>query len=492
MSTNHKAKIIATIGPASQDEATIRQLIQNGMDVARLNFSHGNYADHAAVIRRLRAIAAAEGRAVSILQDLQGPKIRIGDLRDGQAILKQGQTFWLTTQDVAGDSQRVSVDYAGLPESVQPGGRILLDDGSLELKVRSIQGQEVETEVVFGGVLKPHKGMNLPGANLKLRAFTEKDRADLLFGLRQGVDYIALSFVHSADDIHRLRQVIAEAAPERVNTPIIAKLERPEALSNLTSIIQAADGVMVARGDLGVEMPPESVPIAQKRIIESANQQLKLVITATQMLESMIFNPRPTRAEASDVANAIFDGSDAVMLSSETAVGRYPVKAVAMMGAIIAQAETHMREWGHAEIQPSADLPHDNAVYIARAAREMAQDKDVAAIAVFTQSGRTARLMAKLRPNVPILAFTPIKHTYQRLNLLWGVQPHLVPHAESVVEMLKHVESAMIAGAAIQPGQEIVIIAGFPIGTRGPANFVLLHTVGKPLQKDHSIHADGV
>jgi pyruvate kinase len=362
---------------------------------------------------------------------------------------------------------------------VKPGGRILLDDGNLELTVKSIQDQSIQAEVILGGTLKPHKGVNLPGANLNLQAFTKKDKADLAFGLELGVDAIALSFVRSAKDVGRLRQAIANLDPDCCDTPIIAKLERPEALDNLHEIIHAADGVMVARGDLGVEMSPEMVPIAQKEIIQTANRHAKIVITATQMLESMMYNPRPTRAEASDVANAIFDGSDAVMLSGETAVGAYPLKSVEMMASIICQAEVHMREWGHAKVQTSKDIPHDNALFITRAAYEMGQDKDVAAIAVFTQSGRTARLMSKARPGVPILAFTPGERTYPRLSLLWGVAPHLVPHSNTVEEMLAHVEAAMISEASIRPGQEVVLVAGFPIGERGPANFALLHTIGQ-------------
>ncbi|MBC8496843.1 MAG: pyruvate kinase [Chloroflexi bacterium] len=474
---NRRAKIVATIGPASQDEQTIQQLMSAGMNVARINFSHGNYEDHAQSIERLRRASQQLDHPITILQDLQGPKIRTGELAEGEVDLIAGQTLILTTEEVPGDAQRVSVDYLDLPKSVQVGGQILLDDGNLELEVTSVGNESVETEVILGGKLKPHKGVNLPGADLNIRAFTEKDKADLAFGLKQGVDAIALSFVRSPMDISRLRQTIANQAADQSNIPIIAKLERPEALDNLHEIIHAADGVMVARGDLGVEMLPERVPIEQKRIIQMANRHAKLVITATQMLESMIHNPRPTRAEASDVANAIFDGSDAVMLSGETAVGRYPIKSVEMMSSIICQAEAHMPEWGHADIQLSNDLPHDNAIFITRAANEMARDKDVAAIAVFTQSGRTARLMSKARPGVPIIAFTPVEYTYQQMSMMWGVTPHLVPPSETVEDMLAHVEAAMIAETSIHPGQEVVLIAGFPIGTRGPANFALLHTI---------------
>ncbi len=479
MFMERRAKIVATIGPATQNEHMIRELIMAGMNVARVNFSHGSYQDHSESIKNIRKSSAYLGQPITILQDLQGPKIRTGELKAGQVTLTAGHKFTLTTQGLPGDENIVSVDFEDLPKSVQLGGRILLDDGNLELKVLEVHEERVETEVVLGGVLKPHKGVNLPGASLSIRAFTEKDREDLAFGLENGVDAIALSFVRNAKDIARLKQEIACIAPERSDIPVIAKLERPEALDNLHEIIHSADGVMVARGDLGVEMSPQEVPIAQKKIIQIANRHTKIVITATQMLDSMINNPRPTRAEASDVANAIFDGSDAVMLSGETAVGRYPIKVIEMMDAIICQAEQHILEWGPGNPTLSDDVPHDDALFITRAARELANDRDVAAIAVFTSSGRTARMMSKSRPGVPILAFTPNECTYQRMSIMWGVDPHLVPHAETVEVMLKHVEAAIIASSHLKPGQEVVLIAGFPIGAMRSANFALLHTIGQ-------------
>lgn len=479
MIMERRAKIVATIGPATRDERMIRELIQAGMNVARINFSHGSYQDHADSINHIRKASSYLGEPVTILQDLQGPKIRTGELKAGQVTLTAGHTLILTTRAVSGDETIVSVDYEDLPHSVQPGGRILLDDGNLELKVTEIGEERLVTEVVLGGVLKPHKGVNLPGASLSIQAFTEKDRKDLVFGLEKGVDAIALSFVRSAKDIARLKQEIACIAPEHSDIPVIAKLERPEALDNLHEIIHSADGVMVARGDLGVEMSPQEVPIAQKKIIQMANRHTKVVITATQMLDSMINNPRPTRAEASDVANAIFDGSDAVMLSGETAVGRYPIKVVEMMDAIVRQAEQHILEWGPGNQGLSDDVPHDDALFITRAARELANDRDVSAISVFTSSGRTARMMSKGRPGVPILAFTPNERTYQRMAMMWGVDPHLVPHAETVEVMLTHVEAAIIASTHLKPGQEVVLIAGFPIGAMRSANFALLHTIGQ-------------
>lgn len=474
-----RAKIVATIGPATHNERMIRELIQAGMNVARINFSHGTHSDHAESINRIRKASILLNQPVTILQDLQGPKIRTGELKNGSVEIKAGQQLTLTTKKVPGDKNTVSVDYEDLPHSVKPGGRILLDDGNLELEVTSIGKDYVDTQVVLGGILKPNKGVNLPGARLSVQSLTEKDKTDLIFGLEQGVDAIALSFVRSTLDIARLKQEIACIASDRIDTPIIAKLERPEALDNLHEIIHSVDGVMVARGDLGVEMTPEEVPIAQKEIIQMANRHTKLVITATQMLESMINNPRPTRAEASDVANAVFDGSDALMLSGETAVGKYPIKVIEMMDAIIRQAEQHILEWGPGKTILSADVPHDDALFITRAASELAHDRDVAAIAVFTSSGRTARMMSKGRPGVPILAFTPNERTYQRMSMMWGVNPHLVPHAETVEVMLTHVEAAIIASTKLQPGQEVVLIAGFPIGAMRPANFALLHTIGQ-------------
>jgi pyruvate kinase len=476
---NRRAKIVATIGPATQNEPVIRSLIQAGINVARINFSHGTHQDHAQSIERIRRVSQQLNQPINILQDLQGPKIRTGELSDGEVELKAGQTLTLTTNEIPGNNNTVSVDYQDLPSSVKTGGRILLDDGNLELAVKSVGKDFVETEVVLGGILKPNKGVNLPGANLNIQSFTEKDKLDLTFGLKQGVDAVALSFVRTAQDIARLRQEIVCLNPDNADIPIIAKLERPEALDNLHEIIHAADGVMVARGDLGVEMSPEAVPIAQKEIIRIANRHTKVVITATQMLDSMINNPRPTRAEASDVANAIFDGTDAVMLSGETAIGHYPIKTIEMMDAIICQAEGHLTEWGPGKTKISDDMLHDDTLFITKAARELANDRDVAAIAVFTTSGRTARMMSKSRPEVPILAFTPNERTYRRMAMMWGVIPHLVPHAETVEIMLSHVEAAIIASTPLQPGQEVVLIAGFPIGKMGPANFALLHTIGE-------------
>lgn len=473
-----RGKIVATIGPASQDEHILIQLIEAGINVARLNFSHGKHEEHAEIIKRLREIAHRFGRPIGIMQDLQGPKIRIGTLQVGGITLTENDTITLSTISSSINGDVIPVDFPDLPYLVQPGSRILLDDGNLELSCISVNDQTVEAKVLVGGILKSNKGINLPGANLSIPGFTEKDEEDLAFGLEQGVDAVAISFVRTAQDVARVRQAISRLAPDKIDTLIIAKLERPEALDNLDEIIELADGVMVARGDLGVEMPPEMVPIAQKRIIDVANTKGKIVITATQMLDSMINNPRPTRAEASDVANAIFDGTDAVMLSGETAAGKYPLEAVQMMDAIISESEIHLKDWGRWQGTPS-EIMGDDATSITRAARELAHDLNVAAIVVFTQSGRTARLMSKALPRVPILGFTPEERAYHRMSFYWGVFPYLVPYADRLEAMLEHVDSAMISSTPIKPGQQVVVISGYPVGAMRLPNLALLYTVGQ-------------
>jgi pyruvate kinase len=472
-------KIVATIGPASSDKHTIRTLIQSGMNVARLNFSHGNHEYYKKVIQTIRDESDQLGQAITILQDLQGPKIRTGKLLTEQINLEPGKTFILCTDPKPGTAERVSVDFKELPDHLKPGSRILLADGHMELAVRECSDTEITTEIIIGGKLKSHQGVNLPGTSLNIPGFTAKDRIDLEFGLSQGVDMIALSFVRTAKDIMRVRTEIARLSPDRIRTPIIAKLERPEALVNLHEIVEAADGVMVARGDLGVELPPEEVPIAQKEIIAAANKHAKIVITATQMLESMMENPRPTRAEASDVANAIFDGSDAVMLSGETAIGKYPIGAVQMMDAIIRKAEENLPQWGHWKGHPEEPATHSDAIYLSRAAAALAEDRHVAGIAVFTKSGSTALLMSKTRPDVPILGFTSDPKTYQRMSLFWGVISHLVPRSKSMEQLIDHVESGLLAETPVERGQQVVLICGFPVDEMRPSNLVMLHTVGQ-------------
>lgn len=488
---DRRTKIVVTLGPATEDRDSIERLIKAGANVMRLNFSHGTHQEHAKRIDLVRQVSEQLEIPVSLMQDLQGPKIRTGELKDGSAVLEKGKPLVLTTEPIEGDAAQVSVDFPDLPNAVRPGGRILLDDGNLELVIVSVEKDKVHTQVVLGGELRPHKGVNLPGATLNIPAFTEKDERDLTFGLERAIDAVAMSFVRTADDVMRVRQAIKRIKPECTHLPIISKLERPEALDNLEEIIEVTDGVMVARGDLGVEMSPEVVPIAQKQIIAAANQHAKLVITATQMLDSMIHNPRPTRAESSDVANAIFDGTDAVMLSGETAIGKYPIQAVEMMGAIICQAEEHLFQWGHwdgslgeaaSDEISMGESTHDDALSMTRAARELAHDRNVAAIAVFTQTGRTAHLMAKARPMVPILAFTPEKTTYRQLPMLWGVIPHLVPFADTLEAMLREVEKGIVSSTPFHPGQQVVLISGFPVGAMRPPNIAILYTLGEGLK----------
>lgn len=486
MQNSRKTKIIATIGPASQDESVLRRLIDAGLDVARLNFSHGTQAEHAEIIDLIRKLAAEMNKPVTILQDLQGPKLRVGKLPLEGIDLEVGQNVVLKTGKIPAGSSKEAVDkpivipmeVPNLARGVKSGSRILLDDGNLEMEVTSVKGDAVYAKVVLGGTLTSNKGVNLPGADLGIETFTSKDRSDLEFGLQHGVDMVAISFVRTEKDVENVRGLIRELSPGLLPPPIIAKLERPEALDNLHEIIHAADGVMVARGDLAVETSPAEVPIHQKNIINMANRHSKLVITATQMLDSMISNPRPTRAEASDVANAIFDGTDAVMLSGETASGSYPVESVNMMALIIFEAEANASIYGRPVVE--LDEPYqDDAYSMTEAARTLAHDRNVAGIAVFTETGRTAQLMSKVRPGVPIFAFTPNLITFRRLNILWGVIPFLVPFSSTVESMISSVEAALLSATEIKTGQQVVVISGFPVGTARLPNFALLYTVGE-------------
>lgn len=470
-----RTKIVATIGPTSSDKTTLKKMIQAGMNIARLNFSHGTHEDHANIFHLLRDLSHQLGKPLAIMQDLQGVKIRVGEL-ESPVTINTGDQIVMTTENPPGEG-KIPVDFSDLHKSLSPGRVILLDDGNLELEVNEVVGRDILCNVIVGGVIKPNKGINLPGTKLEIPGFTEKDEEDLNFGLELGVDAVAISYVCSAEDIARVKKAIAQKIPGYQRPLIIAKLERPEALDNLDEIIEIADGVMVARGDLGVEMSPEIVPIIQKQIIETANLNKKIVITATQMLESMISNPRPTRAEANDVANAIFDGTDAVMLSGETAVGAFPVETIAMMKAIISKSEEHLKQWGRWKGTPSKTVD-DDAIAITGAARELAHDLNVAAIVLFTQSGRTARYMSKAMPRVPIIGFTPEEHTYHRMSFYWGVYPNKIAFANSMREMLSHVDSAMIATTPIKNGQQVVVICGFPVGSYQLPNLALLHTIG--------------
>ena len=472
-----QAKIIATLGPATESPEMLQAALQAGMDVARLNFSHGSHASHRQLITRLRDISRQLERPVGIMMDLQGPRLRTGPLRDDQPVeLQPDAQVVLVGTDEPSRPGRIAIAYPGLTQDLAPGARVLLDDGRIELQVTEIRGHEALARVVNPGTLTARKGVHLPDTPISLPALTEKDRRDLAFGLGQGVDCVALSFVRRAEDIHQLRRLVAQVDPALAHLPLIAKLERRQAIERLDEILDAADGVMVARGDLGVEVSAERVPSLQKEIIQRANRLGKLVITATQMLETMVHNPRPTRAEASDVANAVFDGSDALMLSAETAIGQYPLEALRTMDRIIRDAEAHAKEWS-LQWGEMLTVSGDDAMATSRAAHALAEDRNVHAIAVFTRTGRTARLMSKTRPDKPILAFTPETRTYNAMSLYWGVEPHLVPMSSSVEEMLAHVERALKESGRIHSGQQVVLVASLPVGAMGPANFTLLHTV---------------
>jgi pyruvate kinase len=468
-----RAKIICTIGPACHDEAAMRDLLRLGMDVGRLNFSHGSHEDHARNIERLRSAAEKENRSICILQDLQGPKIRTGRLEHHEPIsLETGSTVVITPRDIAGTPNRISTTFPDLAREVVAGARILLRDGLIELRVRSVRGGDVVCDVLNGGMLGEHQGINLPGTALSIPAMTEKDRKDLEFGLKQGVDAVALSFVRSAADVNMVREIVAGLGRD---IPLIAKLEKPQAIDHLEEILEVVDGVMVARGDLGVEMAPEKVPVIQKHVIRRCAVWRKPVITATQMLESMIENPRPTRAEASDVANAIFDGTDSVMLSAETASGRYPREAVAMMSRIVIEAESNMGEF----TQPRRRRDNHGlsvAETICESIAHAAEDLPMGAIAVFTESGNTARMISKFRPQAPIYAFTHVASVVQRANLFWGVHPIRCGHAPSTDEMVQVAEKELLARGVLKPGAVLGVVAGTQQSS-GSTNFMRLHTV---------------
>jgi len=468
------SKIVCTIGPASRSPRMIDRLFSAGMDVARLNFSHGTHEEHARSMALLRAASGEHEKPVAILADLQGPKIRTGALAGGGPVmLRAGQPFVITTAKVLGDSTRVSTTFMPLPREVHRGDRILLSDGLIELRVQQVRDRQVICEVVNGGALGEHKGINLPGLKLRVPALTPKDRTDLLFALKHGANYIAVSFVRRPEDVLLARQLIRRAGKD---TPIIAKLEKPEAIENLDEILQVADGVMVARGDLGVEMSPERVPVVQKTIIARAREFRRPVITATQMLESMTENPRPTRAEASDVANAIFDGSDAVMLSAETATGKYPVEAVSMMARIIEEAEGSIREFPRPVPQEQLKVAETVAELVCHASREL----HMKLIAVFTHSGFTARLVSRYRPLVPIVAFSPEQETRRRLAMIWGVYPRNIQDVHKVDGLAPVAEKRLLEERLVRKGDVIGIVAGTPMGIRGTTNFMKFHVIGGP------------
>ncbi len=471
MNSRH-SKIVCTIGPATRTPRMIRKLLEAGMDVARLNFSHGSHEEHGQNIVMLREAAVALKKPLAILADLQGPKIRTGALAGGtKVLLRAGQKFTITTAKVLGDSTRVSTIFRPLPHEVKPKDRILLADGLIELHVEKVKGQEVICQVANGGLLGEHKGINLPGVKLHVPALTEKDRVDLRFAMKHGADYIAVSFIRRPEDVLLAKSLIKRAGRD---TPVIAKLEKPEAIENLEAILTVTDAVMVARGDLGVEMNPEQVPVVQKNIITRAREFRRPVITATQMLESMTENPRPTRAEASDVANAIFDGTDAVMLSAETATGKYPVEAVGMMARIIQVAEGSIREYPRPATQERLKIPETVAELVCHASREL----HMRLIAVFTHSGFTARLVSRYRPFVPIVAFSPDAVIRRRMALIWGVTSRSIADISKIEGLATIAEKRLLEERFVKKGDVIGIVAGTPMGIRGTTNFMKFHVVG--------------
>lgn len=453
-----RTKIVCTIGPASRDVAMLRELMLAGMDVARLNFSHGDQSYHGENIERIRAVAAEVGKPVAILADLQGPKLRVGQIEGEGVPLITGEEVILTTRPILGRKGVVPVQYARFPEEVEPGDRILIDDGLLELKVLSTGEAEVACQVITGGLLESNKGINLPRASHAIPAITDKDRSDLRFVLERQVDWVAISFVRLPDEVRELKGLIQEFSASHA-VPVVAKIEKPEAVDNIDGIIEVADAVMVARGDLGIETSPETVPIVQKMIIAKCNAVGKPVITATQMLDSMIRNPRPTRAEASDVANAILDGSDAIMLSGETAVGKYPLEAVRTMVRIAQEAEQGSLQ-GLARPRPPLRPVASIADAVGHAARETAYELGAAAIIALTISGYTARVISKYRPHCPIIAVTPSPLVQRQLALYWGVIPLLCRRAESTDEIIASAVRAAQAQGLIKQGDVVVITAG--------------------------------
>ncbi|HWG22083.1 MAG TPA: pyruvate kinase [Terracidiphilus sp.] len=472
--TQRRAKIVATLGPASNTEPVFRDLVRAGIDVVRLNFSHGTHEEKLALIQMIRKVSREEHRPLCILGDLQGPKIRTSKLKDRQPVLLvAGRRITITPRDVPGTASLVGTTFKTLAENVEQGSRILLSDGLIELRVHEVDGEDVVCEIVNGGMLGENKGINLPGIPVRVPSLTQKDEEDLEFALRNGVDAIAVSFVRTAEDIRLVRNRVSAYGSE---TWIIAKLEKPQAIEHLDTILQVADGIMVARGDLGVEVPPERVPAIQKHIIRKAGEYRKPVITATQMLESMIENPRPTRAEASDVANAVYDGTDAVMLSGESAVGKYPIEAVSMMSRIVQEAERTIKE----QIGYGA-RPHESHLSIAEticeATAHAAEDLDLRGIALFTESGTTARQLSKYHPSAPIFALSPVDVTINRLNLLWGTVPIRCPKVNSTEAMVELAENLLEQNGFVRPREVIAIVAGTRTKS-GSTNFLRLHVLG--------------
>lgn len=469
-----RTKIVCTLGPATATEDRIRELVESGMDVARLNFSHGEHADHAENYKKVRQASDHLGRAVGILADLQGPKIRLGRFLEGRTVWATGEEVRITVDDIDGTHDRVSTTYKELAQDAKPGDRLLVDDGKVGLIVTRVDGNDVVCRVTEGGPVSNNKGVSLPGMDVSVPALSEKDIEDLEFALKLGVDFIALSFVRSPSDVELVHDVM-DRVGRRV--PVIGKLEKPEAIDNLEAVVLAFDAVMVARGDLGVELPLEQVPIVQKRAIQMARENAKPVIVATQMLESMIDNSRPTRAEASDVANAVLDGADAVMLSGETSVGKYPIETVRTMARIVHAVETESTR-----VPPLTHVPRTKRGVISYAARDIGERLNAKALVAFTQSGDTVRRLARLHTPLPLLAFTPLPEVRSQLALTWGTETFIVPTVSSTDAMIHQVDVALLSMGRYQKGDLVVIVAGSPPGTVGSTNLIHVHRIG---EEDH-------
>ncbi|MFY1637635.1 pyruvate kinase [Solwaraspora sp. WMMB335] len=470
MAVTRRAKIVCTLGPATSSLERIRGLVEAGMDVARLNFSHGSHADHEQVYRLVREAAKASGRAVTVLADLQGPKIRLGRFADGPHEWRTGDSVVITSDDILGTRDRVSCTYRRLPQEVRPGDRLLIDDGKVAVEVSAVDGNDIRVLVVEGGPVSNNKGVSLPNVAVSVPALSDKDAADLRFALGLSADFIALSFVRSPEDIKLVHAIMDE---EGVRRPVLAKVEKPEAVTHLEAIIDAFDGVMVARGDLGVEMPLDEVPLVQKRAVQLCRENAKPVIVATQMLDSMIENSRPTRAEASDVANAVLDGSDAVMLSGETSVGKYPVLTVSTMAKIVTTTE-------HGSIMVPR-LQHDPRTHggaLTSAASNIARAINARALVAFTQTGDTVRRLSRLHCELPLLAFTPVAEVRDQLALSWGVETFLMPFVQHTDDMFRQVDQALLGLGRAHPGEYVVIVAGSPVGTPGSTNTLRVHQLG--------------
>ena len=469
--TMRRAKIVCTLGPAVESPEKVRELIAAGMNMARLNLSHGSYEEHQHRLDQVRAAAAEAGVPIAVLVDLQGPKIRLARFKDGPHDLARGDVFTITTDEVEGTKERVGTTYKGLPGDCKAGDRILIDDGKVTVEVTAVKGNDVITKVIEPGAVSNNKGINLPGVAVSVPALSEKDMDDLRWGLRAGADFIALSFVRNADDIKDVHRIMDE---EGIRVPVIAKIEKPQAVDNLVSIVDTFDAIMVARGDLGVELPIEDVPLVQKRCVELARDAAKPVIVATQMLDSMITNSRPTRAEATDCANAVLDGADALMLSGETSVGEFAIEAVQTMSRIIQRTE----EGGLERIRPLKHEPRTKGGAITKAAVEVGAIVGAKFLVAFTQSGDSARRMSRLRSPIPILALTPDHGTYNRLALSWGVEPMITPVVSHTDEMVKQVDGLLLESKRTTIGDNVIIVAGSPPGIPGSTNAMRVHRMG--------------